>query len=282
VEVVTDTDLTGRKMTMRLKEKVISRTKNYPELTPYQFASNSPIANIDLDGLEPTIPEVSPNSTELSETYVEPDGTLSSKNKSNSIQLAPIDVPPGGGASKVKGGYLITGVNGNTWFEPSKSPFGPQPPKPDFRSPLQKQFDKSTQEFQQIKNNIGGEKPTILPEIKPITTTLPPSLQMVSSSDDDNESGKVYLVRFGPPDDKERLKSQSAAAEKNPDFGHGVSTKMKRKVGGNERAALLSDVAKVFKVKKTGKDPTHYTVILPKPVNEEVTKKFNELFKTGN
>jgi hypothetical protein len=27
-------------------------TKSYPELTPYQFASNSPIVNIDLDGLE--------------------------------------------------------------------------------------------------------------------------------------------------------------------------------------------------------------------------------------
>gem|GEM_PF-2666323 len=27
-------------------------TKEYPELTPYQFASNSPIANIDVDGLE--------------------------------------------------------------------------------------------------------------------------------------------------------------------------------------------------------------------------------------
>ena len=27
-------------------------TKSYPELTPYQFASNSPLANIDLDGLE--------------------------------------------------------------------------------------------------------------------------------------------------------------------------------------------------------------------------------------
>jgi RHS repeat-associated protein len=27
-------------------------TKKYPELTPYQFASNSPTANIDIDGLE--------------------------------------------------------------------------------------------------------------------------------------------------------------------------------------------------------------------------------------
>ncbi|MBJ7428015.1 MAG: hypothetical protein JHD28_03530, partial [Bacteroidia bacterium] len=29
-------------------------TKSFPSLTPYQFASNSPIANIDLDGLEAT------------------------------------------------------------------------------------------------------------------------------------------------------------------------------------------------------------------------------------
>jgi uncharacterized protein RhaS with RHS repeats len=26
---------------------------SYPELTPYQFAGNSPILNIDMDGLEP-------------------------------------------------------------------------------------------------------------------------------------------------------------------------------------------------------------------------------------
>jgi len=30
-------------------------SKKYPELTPFQFASNSPIANIDLDGLEKVI-----------------------------------------------------------------------------------------------------------------------------------------------------------------------------------------------------------------------------------
>lgn len=33
-------------------DRVDPLTKQYPELTPYQFASNSPIANIDLDGLE--------------------------------------------------------------------------------------------------------------------------------------------------------------------------------------------------------------------------------------
>ena len=31
-------------------------TKKYPELTPYQFASNAPIVAIDLDGLEGTPP----------------------------------------------------------------------------------------------------------------------------------------------------------------------------------------------------------------------------------
>lgn len=42
-----------------LSQKVVQRflsvdplTKSYPELTPYQFASNTPIAAIDLDGLE--------------------------------------------------------------------------------------------------------------------------------------------------------------------------------------------------------------------------------------
>ncbi len=32
-------------------------TRDYPELTPYQFAGNTPIQAIDLDGLEPTYPK---------------------------------------------------------------------------------------------------------------------------------------------------------------------------------------------------------------------------------
>jgi RHS repeat-associated protein len=39
-------------------------TKKYPELTPYQFASNCPIQNIDLDGLEGTPSTTKPNGTQ--------------------------------------------------------------------------------------------------------------------------------------------------------------------------------------------------------------------------
>ena len=34
---------------------IIKHILKYPELTPYQFASNTPISAIDLDGLEATI-----------------------------------------------------------------------------------------------------------------------------------------------------------------------------------------------------------------------------------
>ena len=49
----------GQDYGMRISDNRLGRflsvdplQKKYPELTPYQFASNSPIANVDLDGLE--------------------------------------------------------------------------------------------------------------------------------------------------------------------------------------------------------------------------------------
>ena len=56
-------------------------TTKYPELTPYQFASNSPIANVDLDGAEKlyytlTIKENKPvlKLTNQVDTYTASDG----------------------------------------------------------------------------------------------------------------------------------------------------------------------------------------------------------------
>ena len=47
-------------------------TPKYPELTPYQFASNSPISGIDLDGLE---------------YYYAADGSLIAKSRDNNTQV---------------------------------------------------------------------------------------------------------------------------------------------------------------------------------------------------
>jgi hypothetical protein len=251
-------------------------------LTPYQFASNSLIAYIDLDGLESAPPPLPRNAplieVEYSEGYLE--GTSGGSTVRRAVSLPmPIDVPPGSMSQSYKGGHIVTSPNGISWFEPGKNIFGPQPPaiQPDFRTPLEKTLAKTIEEFQHFKNNLGQEKPTILPEIKPISLTPPPAQQTAPPSEESN-SPKVYLARFGI-DDKEKLSNDAANAEKVPGFGHGVSTKLKTKVSNNERAALLSDVEKVFKVKKTGKDPSHFTVILPKPITEEVVKKFNSLFK---
>lgn len=109
--------------------------------------------------------------------------------------------------------------------------------------------------------------------------------QKPKSEDDD---GKQYLVRFGAePESAEKLATDAEQAEKNPRFGHGVSTTLKTRISGTDklhRSALVLDVAKYFKVKPTPtlSNPRHVTVILPKPVTQEVANKFNSLFKTAN
>ena len=79
--------------------------------------------------------------------------------------------------------------------------------------------------------------------------------------------------------------ADAAQAEKNPRFGHGVSTTLRFRISGNDkdhRSALLVDVIKFFRINPspTNRDPNHVTVILPKPVTQEVANMFNSLFKT--
>jgi len=89
----------------------------------------------------------------------------------------------------------------------------------------------------------------------------------------------IYLNRFGPgPESKEKLAADAAKAAGNPEYGHGVSTRIANKPLLNARAAKLLDVMKVFEIKKTGPDPRHWTVVLPNPVTQEVADKFNTLF----
>ncbi len=265
--------------------------KSYPWLSTYSYAENNPVNYIDLDGLETPVAPAQATPTLYEPAIYLPEGEGLIQRTARPLSLnpdyAPIPMPGNAtGVYKVdENTVIVTGVNGNSWYESTTVPAF-KPTRIDFSVP-QGQFKVDLQQVVNFKNSIYSEHQTPLPvDQKPLTNYSPvnqtTNSKQSTSTQQSNNSGNIYLVRFGPPDDKEKLTTQSSAAEKNPDFGHGVSTKMKTKVGGNERAALLSEVSKVFKVKKTGKDPNHYTVILPKPITEEVTKKFNAIFKTKN
>ncbi|MDO6464458.1 polymorphic toxin-type HINT domain-containing protein [Pseudoalteromonas carrageenovora] len=89
-------------------------------------------------------------------------------------------------------------------------------------------------------------------------------------------------VRFGEgPESANDLAAQAAKAEQN-DFPHGVSVMKKDRVSGSDkqhRSASTDSVESEFNVTQTGGNKKHHTVELPKPVTEEVAKKFNETFK---
>jgi hypothetical protein len=99
-------------------------------------------------------------------------------------------------------------------------------------------------------------------------------------------NGEGHLVRFGKgPETAEQLAEQAAKAEA-AGFPHGVSTRLKDRVSGSDKAhrsAPKSLVEEVFDVQQTGKDPLHHTVVLPKPVTENIADEFNKKFspKTG-
>ena len=96
--------------------------------------------------------------------------------------------------------------------------------------------------------------------------------------------GDVKLFRRGPHDSKETLSKQAAIAENSPIIGtHGVSVSTNpapRQPGQVVRCATARDCeAAGFAVRKTGKDPDHYTVELPKPITSEIARMWNALFK---
>ena len=87
----------------------------------------------------------------------------------------------------------------------------------------------------------------------------------------------LYRARNGP-ESATRLGNKAAEAEA-AGFPHGVSVSSKPLDGRKCAVASCSEVKKQFKVTKTGRDPNHYTVELPKPVTKEVAEKFNSLCK---
>jgi RHS repeat-associated protein len=90
-----------------------------------------------------------------------------------------------------------------------------------------------------------------------------------------------WLVRFGKEAETAEKLAEDAAKAEARGFPHGVSTRLKERISGSDRAhrsALKSEVEKVFEVIQTGRDPLHHTVVLPKPVTEKVAEAFNKLF----
>jgi hypothetical protein len=85
------------------------------------------------------------------------------------------------------------------------------------------------------------------------------------------------LTRYGrDPETAEELARQAAAAESAIGI-HGVSTRLNTARRGKK--ALLADVESAFPgTRQSGNDPQHFTVVLPKPVTQEIADQFNELF----
>jgi hypothetical protein len=71
-----------------------------------------------------------------------------------------------------------------------------------------------------------------------------------------------------------------AAADAEAKIGvHGVSVTTNPIAGRACGVACRDAVEELFPVLKTGADPHHYTVILPRPVTKDVADLFNELFR---
>jgi hypothetical protein len=89
------------------------------------------------------------------------------------------------------------------------------------------------------------------------------------------------LFRRGPHDSQRLLESQAKAAEEKLGVhGVSVSTSSAAREGQVIRCATAAACeAAGFKVHKTGGDPNHHTVELPKPVTPEVARKFNDVFQ---
>ncbi|MCP3996960.1 MAG: hypothetical protein GY722_18140 [bacterium] len=96
------------------------------------------------------------------------------------------------------------------------------------------------------------------------------------------KEGSEHLVRFGKGAETASQLGADAARAEAAGFPHGVSTKLVRRLSGSDKAhrsALKSDVERRFVVEQTGRNPSHHTVHLPKPVTETIAEFFSSVFK---
>jgi hypothetical protein len=86
------------------------------------------------------------------------------------------------------------------------------------------------------------------------------------------------LFRFGTRAESAAELGEQAARAEARGFGHGVSTTTRRPTRTEASTASRDAVEQHFGVVQTGADPAHHTVVLPKPVTEQVADVFNRLF----
>jgi hypothetical protein len=87
-----------------------------------------------------------------------------------------------------------------------------------------------------------------------------------------------HLYRNGTAwESADELEVASEAAQAQA-FPHGVSAFDRRPSGTDFSTAATDAVRAVFPVKKTGRNPNHYTIVLPHPVTHENAVTFNDLF----
>jgi hypothetical protein len=85
------------------------------------------------------------------------------------------------------------------------------------------------------------------------------------------------LFRFGLEyESAAELAAQAATAERNG-FPHGISAFTQSSRTDAVRASI-DEVQRDFVVHKTGRNPYHVTIELPKPITDEIAYRFNQLF----
>jgi hypothetical protein len=86
------------------------------------------------------------------------------------------------------------------------------------------------------------------------------------------------LIRYGSPDTVEKLAEDAARAEASLGH-HGVSAILRNPPSFPHGQAECDEAAQAFPIIQTGRNPHHYTVMLPKPVTQAVADLFNSVFK---
>ena len=86
------------------------------------------------------------------------------------------------------------------------------------------------------------------------------------------------LYRFGTDwESAEKLQADAENAAANG-FPFGVSTTARRPTRPAASEASVAELVQHFDVEQTGRDPNHFTVLLPNPVTDQAAVTFNTLF----